>query len=206
MNDAAKPRYHSPLRSRQKEQTRELILDAVGRILQGANVTQVTIADVARAAEITERTIYRHFPTREDLLEACWRRALRTALRGDTSEVETLDKMLALTREAFRIFDQHEGIVRALIESPEGREVRKRPGQQRLQALERAFGKILADVPGDLVKTVALATHAIASTPVWAHLRDQCGLDGEQAGDLVTLAIKLMVEGAKRRAKASVRA
>jgi AcrR family transcriptional regulator len=198
-----KPRYNSPLRDRQKKQTRDLILDAAERMLSRANVREVTIADVARAAEVTERTVYRHFPTREDLLAACWRRALRTFLRGQTAEVETLEQMLDLTREAFKIFDRHEGVVRALIESPDGREVRKAPGQRRFEALMRTFENILPGHPADHIKAIAAATHAIASTPAWCHLRDQCGLDGAQAGDVVVLAISLMVEALKGRADAA---
>lgn len=205
-SDDARARYHSPLRDRQKKQTRDLILDAAERMLSRANVREVTIADVARAAQVTERTVYRHFPTREDLLAACWRRALRTFLRGQTAEVETLDQMLDLTREAFKIFDQHEGVVRALIESPDGREVRKEPGQRRFEALIRTFEKILPDHPAQDIRTLAAATHAIASTPAWCHLRDQCGLNGAQAGDVAVLAISLMVEAVKRRAEASKKA
>jgi len=86
-DDSAKPRYHSPLRSRQKEQTRDLILNAVDAILRRAPVSEVTIAAVARQAEVTERTIYRHFPAREDLLNASWRRALRAFTGGQNTAI-----------------------------------------------------------------------------------------------------------------------
>ncbi len=119
MNDeSAKPRYHSPLRSRQKEQTRDLILNAVDAILRRANVAEVTFAGVAREADVTERTIYRHFPTREDLLNASWRRALRAFIRGQTQQVETLEQILELTRAAYENFDANDGIVRAIISAP----------------------------------------------------------------------------------------
>jgi AcrR family transcriptional regulator len=206
MNAEPRTRYHSPLRDRQKNQTRDLILDAAERMLSRANMREVTIADVARAAEVTERTVYRHFPTRENLLAACWRRALRTFLRGQTAEVETLDQMLDLTREAFKIFDAHEGVVRALIESPDGREVRKEPGRRRFEALIRTFEKILPGHPAEDIKAIAAATHAIASTPAWCHLRDQCGLTGEQAGEVVVRAISQMVEAARMASKTAKKA
>ena len=146
-DDSAKPRYHSPLRSRQKEQTRDLILNAVDAILRGAPVSEVTIAAVAREADITERTIYRHFPTREDLLNAAWRRALRAFIRGQTQQVETLDQILELTRAAYENFDANEGIVRAIISAPEGVEVRKRPAEIRLDMLRKAYAGLLAGHP-----------------------------------------------------------
>ena len=202
MNDpVSKPRYHSPLRSRQKEQTRDLILNAVDAILRRAPVSDVTIAAVAREAEITERTIYRHFPTREDLLNASWRRALRAFIRGQTQQVETLEQILDLTRAAYENFDANEGIVRAIISAPEGVEVRKRPAEIRLDMLRKAYGKLLAGVPERDAKTVLLATHALSSASVWSHLRDYCGVDGAEGGRIAAQAIALIVEATKARAK-----
>src|SRR5882757_2624527 len=178
MNAESKAKYHSPLRSRQKDQTRTLILNAVDAILRRANVSEVTIAAVAREADITDRTIYRHFPTREDLLNAAWRRALRAFIRGQTSQVETLDQILELTRAAYENFDANEGIVRAIISAPEGVEVRKRPAEIRLEMLKRAYAGLLAGMPEDQIKTVVLATHVLSSASTWSHLRDYCGLNG----------------------------
>ena len=202
MNDeAAKSKYHSPLRSRQKEQTRGLILNAVDAILRRAPVAEVTIAAVAREADVTERTIYRHFPTREDLLAAAWRRALRAFIRGQTAQVETLDQILELTRAAYENFDANEGIVRAIISAPEGVEVRKRPAEIRLDMLKRAYGKLLDGVPEDQVKAVVLATHALSSASVWSHLRDYCGVDGMEGGKIAAMAIERIVEATRARAK-----
>ena len=201
MNTELKPRYHSPLRSRQKEQTRDLILNAVDAILRRAPVSEVTIAAVAREADVTERTIYRHFPTREDLLGATWRRALRTFIRGQASEVETLDQILELTRAAYENFDANEGIVRAIISAPEGVEVRKRPAEIRLDMLKRAYAGLLAGVPEEQVQAVVMATHVLSSASSWSHLRDYCGLDGIEGGRVAALAIALMFEATKARAK-----
>ena len=205
MNDAAaRPRYHSPLRSRQKEQTRDLILNAVDAILRRANVAEVTFAGVAREADVTERTIYRHFPTREDLLNAAWRRALRAFIHGQTQQVETLDQILELTRAAYENFDANEGIVRAIISAPEGVEVRKRPAEIRLDMLRKAYANILAGVGEADTKTVLLATHALSSASVWSHLRDYCGVDGAEGGKIAAMAIELMVEAIKSRSKPAV--
>jgi AcrR family transcriptional regulator len=201
MNDESKAKYHSPLRSRQKEQTRDLILNAVDAILRRAPVSEVTIAAVARQAEITERTIYRHFATREELLNASWRRALRAFIRGQTSQVETLDQILDLTRAAYENFDANEGIVRAIISAPEGVEVRKRPAEIRLDMLKKAYARLLDGLPEDQVKTVVMATHVLSSASSWSHLRDYCGLDGIEGGKVAALAIELIVEATKARAR-----
>ena len=201
-DDSAKPRYHSPLRSRQKEQTRDLILDAVDAILRGAPLSEVTIAAVARQADVTERTIYRHFPTREDLLDAVWRRALHAVTGGQDRQLETIDQILDLTRAAYRTFDANEGIVRALIAAPEGVDASRQPEEARLAMLRAAYADLLAGVDEDQVNAVVMATHVLSGASAWSHLRDYCGLDGAEGGKAAALAIELIVAGAKARASA----
>jgi AcrR family transcriptional regulator len=206
MNDQPKPRYHSPLRNRQKEQTRDLILNAVDAILRRAPVSEVTISGVAREADVTERTIYRHFATREDLLNASWRRALRAFIRGQTQQVETLEQILELTRAAYENFDANEGIVRAIISAPEGVDVRKRPAEIRLDMLKRAYAGLLAGLSEDQIKTVVLATHVLSSASAWSHLRDYCGVTGVEGGRIAADAIALIVEATKARANVAAAA
>ena len=202
MNDAVSPtRYHSPLRDRQKQQTRDLILDAVAAILRRQNLDDVTMTEVARTAEITERTVYRHFATREELLTAFWRRALRAFLRGRTGDLTSLDEFFDLTRSGFRQFEENEGIIRAIAGSAEGREIRKKPAEHRLELLAKFFAGILPELPPEQTRMIAVAAHALASASVWTHLRDFCGVHGEDAANTVNLAVALMTEAAARRAR-----
>ena len=61
--------YSSPLRDRQVAQTREFILDAVTTLLGDRRADEVTTRDIAATAGVSERTVYRHFPDRDALLE-----------------------------------------------------------------------------------------------------------------------------------------
>jgi AcrR family transcriptional regulator len=200
MNDRPSPRYHSPLRDRQKQQTRDLILDAVAAILRRAELEDVTMSEVARTAEITERTVYRHFATREELLTAFWRRILRAFIRGQTGDLTSLDELFDLTRATFRQFEENEGVIRAIAGSPEGREIRKKPNEQRLDTLAKLFAGLLPQLPPEQSRMIAVVAHALASASVWSHLRDFCGVQGEDAADAVTFAIGLMTEAATQRA------
>ena len=60
------------LRDRQREETREQILRAVGRQLESRSLEDLNFAEIARDAGVGERTVYRHFPTKEALLGAFW--------------------------------------------------------------------------------------------------------------------------------------
>ena len=65
-------RYVSNLRDRQKAETHDQILGAVGRKLEGGNLEELSFAEIAEEAGVGERTVYRHFPTREALMGAFW--------------------------------------------------------------------------------------------------------------------------------------
>jgi glycosyltransferase involved in cell wall biosynthesis len=63
---------HPNARDRQREETREQILRAVARQLEAGQMEDASFAEIAREAGVGERTVYRHFPTREALLGAFW--------------------------------------------------------------------------------------------------------------------------------------
>lgn len=58
------------LRERHKEQTRQLIFEAASRLFSERGFDAITVAQVARAADVSEMTVFNHFPTKEDLFFA----------------------------------------------------------------------------------------------------------------------------------------
>jgi AcrR family transcriptional regulator len=56
------------LRERKKEQTRQLIAETARRLFSERGFERVTVAEIARAADVSEQTVFNHFPTKEDLV------------------------------------------------------------------------------------------------------------------------------------------
>ena len=54
------------LRERKKVQTREAIADAARALFLERGFDDVTVADVAEAADVSEATVFNYFPTKED--------------------------------------------------------------------------------------------------------------------------------------------
>src|SRR5258705_8273816 len=55
------------LRERKKRQTRQLIFENAQRLFARRGFDAVTVADVARASNVSEVTVFNYFPTKEDL-------------------------------------------------------------------------------------------------------------------------------------------
>jgi AcrR family transcriptional regulator len=69
----ARRRYDSPVRRQRASETRERILTAGAELLHGFpiwNWAALTVPAVAARAGVTERTVYRYFPSERDLRDA----------------------------------------------------------------------------------------------------------------------------------------
>jgi AcrR family transcriptional regulator len=102
------------LREVKKRRTREAIAAAATRLFDEQGYDAVTVAEVAEAAEVGQRTLYRHFSDKEDFLFAdeedlhdAMRRAAAAAPAGCTGPavivhaVRTVAKTLEPDRSAF---------------------------------------------------------------------------------------------------------
>src|SRR5881394_2798513 len=56
------------LRERKKQRTRELIAETARRLFAARGFERVTIAEVAREADVSQQTVFNYFPTKEDLV------------------------------------------------------------------------------------------------------------------------------------------
>ena len=55
------------LRERKKRQTRQLLAETAQRLFRERGFEAVTIAEIARAADVSEGTVFNYFPTKEEL-------------------------------------------------------------------------------------------------------------------------------------------
>src|SRR6266496_5631258 len=84
-------------RERKKQQTRQAISDVATALFMERGFDAVTVAEVARAADVAVQTVFNHFPTKEDLFfdEPGWwkgpAQAILEALDG-TDPVDALER------------------------------------------------------------------------------------------------------------------
>ncbi len=114
-------------RERKKQQTRQHIAETARRLFAERGFERVTVAEVARAADVAEQTVYNYFPTKEDLVY--WRlesfeEGLLSAVR-DRAEGESVPaafgRWLLSQRGMLQdtpISEELVGITRTIHESP----------------------------------------------------------------------------------------
>jgi AcrR family transcriptional regulator len=192
MTETARP-YHSPLRARQAAGTREEILRALAAEFAEGGVRDFSVARVAERAGVSERTVYRHFPTRDALLEGLgqWVNAHLGDIPDDLAHARDLGPAMAAV---FAGFDADEPMVRGLLNSPGGDELRAHARARRLERIDPVVRAALDGSPrADQVRALIFL---LCSIRAWQSLRDDGGLDGRAAGEAVSWAIQTLLEAA----------
>jgi AcrR family transcriptional regulator len=196
------PKTQKPtLRSRQTAATREEILDVAMRMLSSGASDSFSHESIARAAGMGARTVYRHFPDRAELLQALW---LRLRDSTDIKFPAREEDVVSFVRSVFHAFDEHESVVRAVLSSAAGMEVRDRGGAEGRGAFAHSLSTLLAGF-GATERARAIAVFvAIYSAPFWQLLRDRGGLTGSEAQEAAAWLIELLLDTLRRTRKRNI--
>ena len=186
-----KARYASPIRDRQKAGTRALILETAERLLKDRSLSELSLATIAREAGITERTVYRHFTTRDQLLEATWA-AVNDAI-GIKEFPRTAEQLVERPKELFPAFARRGEVIRAMLASPQGRELRLRVNKERQAAIRSAVKEARPDLPEPALTRLCAAVQLLYSASGWATMTDYWGLDSAEAGRAASEAIAVLL-------------
>jgi AcrR family transcriptional regulator len=191
--------YSSPLRDRQAAETRTVILEALGTELAAGGVEDFSVARLARRAGVSERTVYRHFPTRETLLDGLseW----YNERVGDFPDGVSAAAIPWTIAQVFADFDEHESLARAVLASPGGRELRRHARAARLARIDAALAPALDGVDPDRAAAARALVFALCSARTWEAMRDEGGLDGAAAGRAVARAIQMILDDANSTEK-----
>ena len=189
--------YESPLRAEQMEATRRRILQATADVLADEATDEVTVPRVAMRARVSVRTVYRHFPTKEALFDAFGEWAEENLRLVIHSYPDTLDSVREMAPALYRMYDEREPLIRALL-SKRGQEIRARTRRRRLTTFEKAMREVTEGLePAERRRALAVV-YLLVSAPAWQAMKDQWGLEGEEAGEAAAWAVRVLTDELRR--------
>lgn len=190
--------YRSPLRAEQAAATRTRIVDAAIDLLQEADAGAFGMQDVADRAGASLRTVYRVFPTKDDLLEG-----VNAAIHDRFATIAgappaTRSEFERSPGSAVRAVHELEPLYRALFATNSGRKMHQLGASTRRDALEAVFADDLAGLPTDRVRMIVSLLHLVTSAPSVLWLKDYAGLDVDESAEAIGWALTALADAAQR--------
>lgn len=185
--------YRSPLRERQVAQTRDLILDAVTDLLGDRRADEMTTRDIAAEAGVSERTVYRHFPDREALLEGLTSRLPELDGGKPSFDTARLDDLAPVCRRLMEVLDEHYVIARA--EAVLNADPRRFAADTRANTREmrELLAKELPQLDDRELVRIAAVIRCLVSTQAWLRMREEFGVPGTESGPVVAWVVDLII-------------
>jgi AcrR family transcriptional regulator len=192
------------LRERQASLLRASVLDAAIDALADRSADDVSMADVAAAAGISLRTLYRYFPDRVSLLRAAGEHVY--ASLGIPFDIEGPETISASLADAAARLSTRPGLARALVQTTAGRAARTGVRGQRVEAIARALKPLVDGLEPEVgMDAAAVITH-LCSAASWVIISDESGLSESQAQHAVGWAIDTLVQALQRQRRQAQRA
>lgn len=189
----------TPLRQRQAEQVREVVLDAAIAQLEARSVDDVSMADVAQSAGVSLRTLYRYFPDRASLLSAAGEHLYRSL--GIPFDIAAPEDIAPSFREAARRLGTRPALARALVQSRAGRATRSVVRSQRVRAVRTALEPLTADLEPDTARWATAVIAHLCSAASWVTIADESGLSDADAQQAVSWGIEALIDRLRQSAR-----
>ena len=189
-------------RANQKQRTRTALVDAARSL--AANGRPLTIVDVAEAAQVSSATAYRYFSNPQDLL-------LETVIAPVPEILSDLpDQPADRIDELVRRLAEHqlgdESLWRAVLQASLERwsqQVQLGPesqvptrGRHRLEMTEHALAPLADRLSPDLHRRLVMATMLVCGMEALVAARDACGLEPDEAKDVMRWAAQALLHAA----------
>jgi AcrR family transcriptional regulator len=185
-------KYESPLREQQAAATRDRILEGLVRTMADG-LAEVSMPAVARAADVSVATVYRHFPSKQALFDATpeyiGRRTGADTLRPPGS----YEELARSIETVYRNIEGVDDVMRAAMESPLGDVARRAQMPARLcfldDTVEALAGDLAEPARGRLARLLLVLTSSGAQRMLSA-----AGLDARSAADDIAWAVRTIIE------------
>lgn len=191
------------LRERQAEQLRNAVLDAVVNELETKPVDDISMGDVAQAAGISLRTLYRCFPDRPALLHAAGERLYETM--GVPYEVTSASDVSASFLAAAERLAQRPALARALVQTTAGRAARSATRSRRVAAIREALNPVTEGLDAEHAREASAVIAYLCSAASWVGIAQDSPVDDRGAQRGVAWAIDALIATLEREPRSAGR-
>ena len=194
------------IREEYAEQTRERILQAFVDCLedlQDQPVDDVPVSAIAERAGVAERTVYRHFPKRVDLLAAAGEWINENVF--SYIHPASLEELPQVFREVCRRFDRHPNLAYAIALSRIGRSMRVGFRHWILVENRKSLEQFTSHLPPEEVRRAEAVIAYLDNVLAWVTMREELGLSGEKVADAIEWALMTLLEGLRCRDEAAAK-
>lgn len=161
--------------------------------------SEVTFGLLSRRSGVPERTLYRHYETKEGLFGAFWT-WLNASIEMPPAP-ETPDEVTAHIPLLFAAFDRDEALVRAILHHPYGRSIRLAHAEQRREKFRSALSPIIEGLASDKALDLLASVSALCSATGWEMMRDTWRIDTAAAGTAAQWAVGALISAAARESQ-----
>ncbi len=186
--------YTSPLRSHQKEITRERILETVAEIINEGRILDFSIKEVADRAGVSYGSVYRHFSTRETLIEALYEAVSEIVAQSSPFSPKSLEEIPAEMGKTLTLFEENPTIVQAFAIALMVNNVHPNSRHQRDQQIQQIVLESNPHLTPEVSKQAAAILSHLISTLTWATLKQRFGLDSEETANALNWALKTLIK------------
>lgn len=180
--------YNSPIRDEAKHNTRRQILQAVVTLLEGG-IAAVTVPAVAEEAGVSVATVYRHFATKQAMIDALPSFLAEQLGLGNRPLPATVDELATMVYELYADMEAKEPLVRGALMSELASDLRQQARPQRRQLIEALLPTTLADEDRQRLANTLLVLSSSAT--VWAY-KDYLGISWAEAAANAAWAIRML--------------
>jgi AcrR family transcriptional regulator len=180
----------TPIQRRKAGAVREVIFEAVARALSSKGV-DFTVQDVADQADVSYATIYRYFPSRDDLLGRFVDWLEKTV---DHRPIETADDIAPVLQHNYRQLEAHADTIAPVIKVAVATGLYNEHSVDRSRQITSALTDEVKHLEPDVGQAVAWTIRQLGSYQTWMRLREEAGISGECSGAAVAWAVETLLD------------
>lgn len=184
------------LAEKRNDLTRALIMEAAIGVLENGAVHELTVRAVAKRANISERTVFRYFASREAFLDAV---AAEVQRRLDLPPPpDSLEALEAAPRGLYKGFEAQANLTRAALHSELFPRLRDGYANKRWQAVRRIVDERWPDRPERERRIAAANIRYYLAASTWNYYRFYMGFSLKDSIECAETVIRQTLEALER--------